>query len=169
MWTYPGKKLLFMGGEIGQIREWSHDGELDWDLLKLPLHAGLQRLVRDLNRTYASEPALHQRDSEGGGFSWIVVDDRDNSVFVYERYGNDGMPIVVALNMTPVPRRGYRIGASRAGSWREILNTDSQHYGGTNIGNAGHLQAEPIASHGRSHSLSLDLPPLATLILKPEG
>jgi 1,4-alpha-glucan branching enzyme len=168
MWTHPGKKLLFMGGELGQIREWSHDRELDWDLLKTPLHAGLQRLVRDLNRTYVSEPALHERDTESSGFSWIVADDRDNSVFVYERYGNDGMPIVIALNMTPVPREGYRIGVPQGGSWREMLNTDSRHYGGSNFGNAGRLSTEAIASHGRTHSLKLDLPPLAALMLKPE-
>lgn len=169
MWTYPGKKLLFMGGEIGQIREWSHDRELDWDLLQAPLHAGLQRLVGDLNRTYASEPALHQRDAESSGFSWIVVEDRENNVFAYERRGSDGAPIVVALNMTPVPRQGYRFGVPRSGSWREILNTDSRHYGGSNVGNAGRLDAEAIPSHGRPHSLVLDLPPLGALVLKAES
>jgi 1,4-alpha-glucan branching enzyme len=169
MWTHPGKKLLFMGGELGQIREWSHDREIDWYLLKSPLHAGLQRLVRDLNRTYAAEPALHQRDSEGSGFSWIVADDSENSVFVYERRGNDDKPIVVALNMTPVPREGYRFGVPRAGTWREMLNTDSRHYGGSDIGNASHLDTEPTASHGKAHSLKLNLPPLGALILQADS
>jgi 1,4-alpha-glucan branching enzyme len=168
MWTHPGKKLLFMGDELGQVREWSHDREVDWDLLNHSLHAGLQRLVRDLNRLYATEPALHRRDSESNGFSWIIGDDRQNSVFAYERRGDDDAPVVVVVNMTPVPRSGYRIGVPLGGAWREILNTDSRHYGGGDLGNAGHLEAETIASHGQAHSLNLDLPPLATLILKPE-
>jgi len=167
MWTHPGKKLIFMGGELGQVREWSHDGEIAWDLLNAPLHAGLQRLVRDLNRIYVDEPALHQRDTESSGFSWIVGDDRENSVFVYERRGNDSAPIVVAVNMTPVPREAYRIGVPHGGAWRELLNTDSRHYGGSNVGNAGLLNAEAFASHGRTHALKLDLPPLGTLVLKP--
>jgi 1,4-alpha-glucan branching enzyme len=168
MWTHPGKKLLFMGGELGQVREWSHDREVDWDLLNQPLHAGLQRLVRDLNRLYGAEPALHQRDTDSNGFAWIIGDDRQNSVFAYERRGADDAPLVIAINMTPIPRSGYRIGVPRGGSWSELLNTDSRHYGGGDIGNAGRLEAETIAIHGRAHSLCLDLPPLATLILKPE-
>jgi 1,4-alpha-glucan branching enzyme len=168
MWTHPGKKLLFMGGELGQVREWSHDSEVDWDLLNHPLHAGLQRLVRDLNRLYGAEPALHQRDTDSNGFAWIIGDDRQNSVFAYERRSADDVPVVIAINMTPVPRSGYRIGVPHGGSWHELLNTDSRHYGGGDIGNAGHLEAETIGSHGKAHSLSLDLPPLATLILKPE-
>jgi 1,4-alpha-glucan branching enzyme len=166
MWTHPGKKLLFMGGELAQRHEWNHDRSLEWSLLDSPPHEGMQHLVRDLNRVYRSEPALHARDCEPGGFSWLVSDDRANSVFAFERRAEGHPPVVAISNMTPVPRHGYRIGVPEGGPWREILNTDAGIYGGSNVGNGGLVHADDIASHGRSRSLSLTLPPLATLILR---
>jgi 1,4-alpha-glucan branching enzyme len=170
MWSHPGKKLLFMGGEIAQEREWSHDREIDWFLLDNADHAGIQRLVRDLNRLYGSEPALHLRDSEPAGFRWIVGDDRSNSVFAHVRLGHDNhVPVLVVCNMTPTPRHNYRIGVPRAGAWREIMNTDSRFYGGSDMGNGGALHTVPQASHGETQSLDLTLPPLSTLYLRLES
>jgi 1,4-alpha-glucan branching enzyme len=169
MWTHPGKKLLFMGGEIGQIREWSHDREIDWYLLSDTGHAGLQRLIGDVNRVYVAEPALHREDADASGFSWVVGNDADNSVYAYERHAAGEAPILIILNMTPVPRHGHRVGAVRAGRWREVLNSDAALYGGGNLGNAGAVQTQEIPAHGREHSLELILPPLAALILKHEG
>jgi 1,4-alpha-glucan branching enzyme len=170
MWSHPGKKLLFMGGEIAQEREWNHDREIDWFLLDNPEHAGIQRLVRDLNQLYRREPALHVRDSEPEGFRWIVGDDRSNSVFAYFRLGrDDDAPVLVVCNMTPTPRQNYRIGVPKGGIWREIMNTDSHFYGGSDMGNSGALHAIPQAMHGEAHSLDLTLPPLATLFLRAEG
>jgi len=167
MWGHPGKKLLFMGGEIAQESEWSHDGELDWGSLSDPHHLGMQRLVRDLNQTYASEPALHQRDAVSTGFRWVIGDDRANSVFAFVRYGNEAAsPVLVVCNMTPVPRHGYGIGVPRPGLWRELLNTDSALYGGSNMGNGGELRTVPVQRHGEAQSLELTLPPLATLYLR---
>ncbi|MFO1159471.1 MAG: 1,4-alpha-glucan branching protein GlgB [Reyranellaceae bacterium] len=170
MWTHPGKKLLFMGGEIAQEREWSHDRELDWFLLGEPAHAGIQRLVRDLNHLYRREPALHRRDCEASGFRWLIGDDRANSVFAFLRQGNEhDTPVLVVCNMTPAPRHGYRVGVPRAGTWREIVNTDSRFYGGSDMGNDGGLTATPLPAHGESQSLDLVLPPLATIVLRAEG
>jgi 1,4-alpha-glucan branching enzyme len=157
MWTHPGRKLLFMGGELASSREWNHDGELDWDLLKDQGHAGIQRLVGDLNRLYAREPALHALDGDPGGFRWAIGDDSANSVFAYERIAPDGSTLLVVVNMTPVVRRDYRVPVSRDGMWREVLNTDSQIYGGGNVGNGGQAEA-------RDGALILTLPPLATLV-----
>ena len=140
MWGHPGKKLLFMGGEFAQEREWNHDRELDWPSLDDPAHAGVQRLVRDLNRLYAAEPALHRRDCDASGFMWTVGDDRSNSVFAFLRLAPDQPSILVVCNMTPVPRHGYRIGVPHAGGWREMLNSDSGYYGGSNVGNAGRVE-----------------------------
>ncbi len=169
MWTHPGKKLLFMGSEIAQDREWNHDGEIDWHLLGNPAHAGIQRLVRDLNRVYRAEPSLHALDTEGTGFRWIVGDDRANSVFCYLRTGGDGTaPILVACNMTPTPRHNYRIGVPHEGAWREIANTDSQFYGGSNMGNQGVVRTSKEAAHGEHQSIELTLPPLATIVLRAE-
>ena len=169
MWTHPGKKLLFMGCEIAQEGEWNHDGEVDWHLLGDPAHAGVQRLVRDLNRLYAAQPALHARDTDGNGFRWIVGDDRANSVFVYLRSaGRDHAPILVACNMTPTPRHDYRIGVPQAGAWREIANTDSQFYGGGNMGNQGVVRTTGEASHGEQQSIAITLPPLSTIMLRAE-
>jgi 1,4-alpha-glucan branching enzyme len=170
MWAHPGKKLLFMGQEFAQGREWSHEGELDWGQAAVPPHRGVQELVRDLNRTYRGERALHERDCEGEGFRWIEVGDRDNSVFAWLRTGGDGArPVVAIANFTPVPRPGYRLGVPHGGRWREILNTDSAAYGGSNAGNAGGVVAGPSPSHGMTHSASFLLPPLATLWFVHEG
>jgi 1,4-alpha-glucan branching enzyme len=167
MWTHPGKKLLFMGGEIGQRHEWSHDGEIDWALLDDPAHAGLQRLVGDLNRLYAAEPALHQTDADPDGFAWVIGDDAQNSVFAYLRRDRAGHAILVIVNMTPVARHNYRVGAPEAGFWAERLNSDAAIYGGSNVGNLGGVMAEPIGAHGFDWSLNLSLPPLSVLVLKP--
>jgi len=166
MWGHPGKKLLFMGGEFAQEREWSHDRELDWPSLQEPMHAGVQRLIRDLNRLHASEPALHQRDCEPAGFQWTVGDDRANSVFSFLRYAANNPPILVVSNMTPVPRYGYRIGVPLDGTWREIFNSDSEFYGGSNIGNQSQVLAQGFATHGQPYSVEIVLPPLATIYLR---
>ena len=164
MWTYPGKKLLFMGCEFAQDREWNHDTGLDWFLLDDPKHHGMQSLVRDLNGAYCSIPALHVGDNDSTGFRWVVVDDVENSVFAYLR--QDGADVVlVVCNFTPVPRHRYQVGVPSAGHWTELLNTDSAQYGGTGMHNAS-MPAEPAAAHGLPHSLQLTLPPLATLIMR---
>jgi 1,4-alpha-glucan branching enzyme len=168
MWGHPGKKLLFMGGEWAQEREWNHDRDLDWRLIDDPMHAGVQRLVRDLNRLYASEPSLHRRDCEASGFEWVIGDDRSNSVFAFLRLAANEAPVLVVCNMTSVPRHGYRIGVPRAGDWREILNSDSAFYGGSNVGNEGDVTAAPLPAHGVAQSLELVLPPLATIFLRPD-
>jgi 1,4-alpha-glucan branching enzyme len=170
MWAHPGKKLLFMGGEFGQGREWDHERSLDWHLLDIVHHRGLQALVKDCNHLLRDEPALHAHDSEGEGFRWIVVDDRDHSIYAWVRYGGAGAPPLVAVvNMTPVPRRAYRIGLPAAGRWREALNTDSALYGGSNVGNGGSVQAREEESHGFPCSATVALPPLATVWLVHEG
>ena len=169
MWGHPGKKLLFMGGEFAQEREWNHDLELDWGLVDEPMHAGVQRVVRDLNRHYLAEPALHCRDSQPDGFQWTVGDDSSNSVFAFLRYAENQTPILIVCNMTPVPRSGYRIGVPLDGGWREIFNSDSGFYGGSNVGNDGRMQAAAIAAHGQPNSLELVLPPLATIYLRHDG
>ena len=168
LFAHPGKKLLFMGGEIAQEREWSHDASLDWHLLDDADHRGVLSLVRDLNHLYRTLPALHARDCEPDGFAWIDCEDADNGVLSWRRHGGgtrDGL--VVVCNFTPVPRPGYRIGVPYAGTWKELLNTDSALYGGSNIGNAGIVEtrAEPI--HGHEQSLTITLPPLAALVLAP--
>ena len=170
MWMHPGKKLLFMGCEIAQAREWNHDGEIDWFLLDDPAHAGIQRLVRDLNRLYADEPALHRGDAVPEGFRWLIGDDRANSVFAWlRRAGNEEPPVLVVCNMTPVPRHGYRVGVPHPGRWREIANTDSRHYGGSDLGNGGAAQTLEMPAHGERQALELTLPPLAVIVLKAEG
>jgi 1,4-alpha-glucan branching enzyme len=168
MWTHPGKKLLFMGGEFGQWREWNHDTALDWHLANEPDHAGLQRWVADLNRCYRERPALHQRDFTPDGFEWIDSNDSDNSVLTFLRRPADGPPILVACNFTPMVRYGYRVGVPVAGAWSEILNSDAPIYGGSGVGNMGRVASEPVPWHGRSHSIPLTIPPLATVILAPE-
>ena len=170
MWTHPGKKLLFMGSEIAQYREWNHDGEIEWALIEQPDHAQMQGFVRALNRLYASEPALHQRDADPRGFQWIVGDDAAGSVFVYVRYGEEGAaPIVVLLNMTPDARTDYAIGLPHAGRWKEILNSDAAAYGGGNIGNGGWVEASGEGSHGLPASARVTIPPLGAVLLKFEG
>jgi 1,4-alpha-glucan branching enzyme len=170
MWAHPGKKLLFMGGEFGQEREWNHDASLDWHLLEQADHAGVKRLVGDLNKAYRTLPALHQRDCEPSGFQWLVADDSLNSVLAFARIGDEGeKPVAVACNFTPMPRSDYRIGVPSKGFWREVVNTDAADYGGANMGNMGGVHTQDIASHGFAQSICLTLPPLATLILQCEG
>jgi 1,4-alpha-glucan branching enzyme len=168
MYAHPGKKLMFMGGEFGQGREWNFDSSLDWHLLDEPLHAGIRQFVKDLNRTYMSERALYQVDFDAAGFQWIDCNDSENSVVSFLRRAKDGADFVVAIvNFTPVPRNGYRIGVPAAGPYLEIVNSDSEAYGGSNVGNGGVVFTEPIASHGHEQSLRLSLPPLGFLLLKP--
>ena len=165
MWAHPGKKLLFMGGELAQPGEWNHQQALPWDLLDEPAHRGVQRLVRDLNRLHREVPALHERDAEAAGFSWAVGDDRAQSVYAWLR--RDGLPLLAVANLTPLPRHGYRIGVPCGGHWRERLNSDASVYGGSGMGNGGGVRAEAIACHGEAWSVSLVLPPLAVLFLEP--
>ena len=170
MYAQPGKKLLFMGGEFGQWREWVHDGSLDWDLLGYPLHAGLQRWVQDLNRLYRSEPALHEMDCDPAGFEWIDCDDADSSTVTLIRKGKSSSTIIlVACNFTPVPRYSYRLGSPRSGSWQEILNSDAGEYGGSNMGNLGGVETVPVPLHGRPYSLTITLPPLSVSFFKNQG
>jgi 1,4-alpha-glucan branching enzyme len=167
MYAQPAKKLLFMGGEFGQWREWVHDESLQWDLLQYAPHAGLRRWVTELNRLYRSEPALHEFDCHPGGFEWIDCHDAASSVVSLIRRGKSTDDIVlVACNFTPVPRHNYRVGAPRGGFWREILNSDANDYGGSGQGNLGGVEAVPIGLHGRPYSLTLTLPPLAAVVFK---
>jgi 1,4-alpha-glucan branching enzyme len=165
-WTHPGKKLLFMGQEFGQRGEWSHETGPEWAALGDPRHAGVQRLVRDLNRLHREEPALHRHDFEPEGFAWIDCDDRDQSVVSFLRRAGDRL-VVVVLNFTPVVREAYRVGVPVAGDYRELLNSDAAAYGGGNLGNAGLVRASAVPRHGHAQSLALTLPPLAALILGP--
>ena len=170
MWTHPGKKLLFMGGEFGQWNEWNHEQSLDWHLLGDARHQGVQQLVRDLNQLYRGMPALHAQDCEPGGFEWIDANDSDQSVFSYLRRGRDERDVaVVVCNFTPVVRHDYRLGVPFGGAYIERLNTDSDLYGGSNVGNAGRVEAEDVAAHGRPCSIAITLPPLATLVFTPAG
>jgi 1,4-alpha-glucan branching enzyme len=169
MYAHPGKKLMFMGAEFGQGREWNFDRSLDWHLLDEPLHAGLCRFVKDLNRAYAAEPALHEIDFDPAGFAWIDCNDSENSVVSFIRRGKTGSPLVAVLNFTPVQRDGYRIGVPDPGTYRELLNSDGEVYGGCNVGNGGTVVTEPVPSHGHEQSLRLTLPGLSCLLLKPGG
>lgn len=164
MWGYPGKKLLFMGQEFAQRREWSEARALDWDLLGAPAHEGVRLLVRDLNRVYREKPALHARDCEPEGFEWLIADDAENSVFAWQRRAPGENPVAVISNFTPVLRHDYRVPLPAAGKWREIVNTDSQAYGGNGQGNAGSVEA--FAPGGEGFSAVITLPPLTTIILE---
>jgi 1,4-alpha-glucan branching enzyme len=168
MFGHPGKKLLFMGCEFGQEREWNHDQSLDWHLLDNPMHAGVQRLMRDLNHLYKVTPALYQKDFVPAGFEWIEHNDAERSVISFIRRGHDDQTyIVVVSNFTPSSQKGYRLGVPQAGSYRERINTDSAHYGGSNVGTPlGVATAQSVPWHGKSHSVLLDLPPLATVMLE---
>jgi len=168
MWTHPGKKLLFMGGEFGQWREWAHEGQLDWELAQHDDHAGLQRWVADLNRAYRSSSPLHQLDFSGEGFQWVDMNDSDDSVLTYLRLDREGRPVLAACNFTPIVREGYRIGVPRGGAWREALNSDAPFYGGSGVGNMGRTIATDEPAHGRAHSLVVRLPPLAMVLFEPE-
>jgi 1,4-alpha-glucan branching enzyme len=169
MTAQPGKKLLFMGGEFGQWDEWAHDSSLQWHLTAFERHSGIQRLVRDLNLLYRSEPGLHEGDSESFGFHWIDANDADRSVLTFLRKGRDEQDVVlVACNFTPVPRHNYRVGVPAPGVWRELLNSDADVYGGSALGNYGSVEAAPVAYQGHRWSLMLTLPPLAAVFFKPE-
>ena len=171
MWTHPGKKLLFMGGEFGQRAEWTHEGELDWAAAAREPHAGVQRLVADLNRLLRAEPALHERDFVWDGFEWIEGHDAERSVIAFLRKpaAAGAAPLLVACNFTPVPREHYLLGVPARGLWREVLNTDAEDYGGSGWGNQGGVESAPLPAHGRLHSIRLTLPPLATVILRHES
>jgi 1,4-alpha-glucan branching enzyme len=168
MWTHPGKKLLFMGSEFGQPREWNADSEIEWACLDDASHRGVQRLVRDLNALYSGAPALHAGDSLAEGFAWVVGDDRANSIYAFLRSNPFGEEVLLAVfNMTPIVRHGYRVGVPRAGAWRERLNSDAAVYGGSNVGNGGSIESEAVPMHGHAHSIALMLPPLGGLVLEP--
>jgi 1,4-alpha-glucan branching enzyme len=169
MWAHPGKKLLFMGGELAQEQEWSEQRSLDWHLLEDAGHGGVQALVRELNHVYRAQPALWERDFEGEGFFWIEPNDADRNVVVFARVGLDPARtvLVVAANLSPIPRERYRIGLPRPGRWREALNTDAAAYGGSNVGNGGFVDAEAVPWHGQPYSAEVTLPPLAVLWLVP--
>jgi len=166
----PGKKLLFMGAELGQWSEWNHDASLDWHLLAHDRHSGIQRWVQDLNRVYRAERALHELDFQHDGFEWVDCHDTDQSTITVLRRGSRPQDVVLAtLNFTPVPRPNFRVGVPCGGFWRELLNSDATVYGGSGWGNAGGVEATAAEMHGRPHSLTLVLPPLAAVFLKPEG
>ncbi|RPJ42821.1 MAG: 1,4-alpha-glucan branching protein GlgB, partial [Deltaproteobacteria bacterium] len=170
MYAQPAKKLLFMGGEFGQRREWDHEASLEWDLLQYEPHAGLKRWVQDLNRLYRTEPALHELDFDPAGFEWIDCDDSDSSVISFLRRGGAGGDLILAVcNFTPAVRSGYRLGVPASGFWKEILNSDFGIYGGSGQGNLGGCEAEPISCHGRPYSLNLTLPPLSAVFFKKDG
>ncbi len=169
MWAHPGKKLIFMGAEIAQEREWSHERSLDWHLLERPRNAGMQQLVRDLNRVYRETPALWELDAEGAGFRWLVVDDADANVLAFARFAASGHPMVAIANLSPVPRTPYRVPLPRGGYWREILNTDAEPYGGANLGNLGGVNAQEIAWGGESWSAEVTVPPLGVVWLAPDA
>jgi 1,4-alpha-glucan branching enzyme len=166
MYSYPGKKLLFMGGEFGQWQEWNHDRSLDWHLLQFPMHAGLRRLVQHLNHLYRKEPALWQLDDSYEGFEWIDFHDAESSIVAYLRKAHDGPTLMFVVNATPVPRHAYRIGAAGEGWYEEVLNTDAETYGGSNVGNYGGVHADAIPWQGQSHSISINLPPLGVVAFK---
>jgi 1,4-alpha-glucan branching enzyme len=166
MFGHPGKKLMFMGCEFGQEREWNHDHSLDWHLLDKPKHAGIQTLIRDLNNLYRTVPALHQLDCDAAGFEWLVMHDADRGVFAWLRKGRDTRDrCLVVVNFTPQVHRDYRVQVPFAGTWREVLNTDAAIYGGGNIGNAG---AVKTLDDGAFSEVSLAIPPLAAVFLVPE-
>ncbi|MGH8497075.1 MAG: 1,4-alpha-glucan branching protein GlgB [Gammaproteobacteria bacterium] len=170
MYAHPGKKLLFMGGEIGQEREWNHDVGLDWHLLQDPMHQGAQRLVRDLNQTYRGRPALHELDCEPAGFEWVDTNDSQQSVLSFLRKDRDGSrPVIAVCNFTPVPRTAYRIGVPAPGFYREIINTDAETYGGSGVGNLGGVEAVAKPWHGRPYSILITAPPLATVLFERDA
>ena len=167
MWGHPGKKLLFMGGEFGQRREWNHDTELEWWVTAQQGHGGLQRFVAQLNRVYRETPALHELDFSPEGFEWVAADDAQASVYAFLRKPKgDGAPVLVVCNMTPVPRTNYLLGVPKAGFWREVINSDAREFGGSGWGNLGGVKSAPLGAHGRAHSVCLTLPALSCLMLE---
>jgi 1,4-alpha-glucan branching enzyme len=170
MWAHPGKKLLFMGGELAQEREWSHESSLDWHLLERPEHRGVHTLVSDLNRRYRDEPALWEVDGEPAGFAWLELNDAPANVIAFARLSAGAeRTIVCVCNFSPVPRPAYRVGLPRPGRWSEVLNTDASEYGGSGVGNGGMIEAEELSWHGQQWSAELRLPPLAVIWLAPEA
>jgi len=169
MWGHPGKKLLFMGQEFGQGREWNFDQSLDWHLMDVSWHRGIRQLVTDLNKLYRETPALHQRDCQPNGFQWVEAGDHENSVFSWLRFGEDGAPMLVVTNFTPVPRHGYTLGLPLGGRWIERMNTDAEIYGGSGTGNLGGVHAEETPAHGRPFSARFTIPPLSTLYFSHES
>ena len=168
MYAHPGKQLLFMGGEFAQSREWNHDTSLDWHVLEGSMHRGVQTLIKDLNSLYRATPALYEVDFEPAGFEWIEGGDRENSVVSFLRRGRKAEDLAVFIcNFTPVVRHEYRIGVPGGGRYAEVLNTDDPRYGGSGVDNAGGVAAEKVPAHRRPYSLSLTLPPLAAIVLKP--
>ncbi|WP_157069970.1 1,4-alpha-glucan branching protein GlgB [Aureimonas frigidaquae] len=168
MWTHPGKKLIFMGGEFAQSAEWNHDQSLDWHLLQYREHEGVQRLVRDLNHLYRSVPALYELDCDPDGFEWVDTSNADQSILTFLRKDKHGGPVLVVCNFTPNVHHAYRVGVPRGGHWREALNTDADLYGGSNVGNLGGRTAKDIGTNGRPFSLELSIPPLATMVFVPD-
>jgi 1,4-alpha-glucan branching enzyme len=170
MWAHPGKKLLFMGQEFAQEAEWSHERSLDWHLLESPEHSGIQNLVRDLNHAYRAEPALWEVDFEPAGFYWIEPNDAESNVVAFARTSKGAERVMIyAGNLSPIPRGPYRLGLPRSGKWRELVNTDSTYYGGTDTGNLGGIEAEPIPWHGQPFSAEITLPPLGAVWLVPDA
>jgi 1,4-alpha-glucan branching enzyme len=167
-WAHPGKQLVFMGAEFGQVREWSEAGVLDWELLDGPLHRGVFELVGDLNRTYREHRALFSQDTTPLGFQWIDANDAANNVLSFLRYGDDGSVLACVANFAGVPHEKYRLGLPRAGRWREVLNTDAENYGGSGVGNLGTVHAEQREWHGEPASATLRLPPAGVLWLAPQ-
>ncbi|HVC84254.1 MAG TPA: alpha amylase C-terminal domain-containing protein, partial [Solirubrobacteraceae bacterium] len=159
---------LFMGGELAQEQEWSHERSLDWHLLEQPEHAGVQRLVRDLNRAYCAEPALWELDHDPAGFRWLELNDAASNVIAYARLSSTGRALVCVCNLSPVPRPRYRVGFPHGGRWREALNTDAEGYGGSGLSNAGGIATEERPWHGQPNSGEVTLPPLAVVWLVPE-
>jgi 1,4-alpha-glucan branching enzyme len=169
-WVTPGKKLLFMGGELGQWSEWNHESSVDWHLLDFDSHRGIANLVEDLNRLYRGWPALHERDSDPTGFEWIDANDVEASVLSFLRLGSDpGQTVLCVFNLTPVPRASYRLGVPQKGFWRELFNSDAPRYWGSGQGNMGGVESVPVPVHGRPHSISVTLPPLGCLMFAPES
>ena len=168
MWTHPGKKLLFMGGEFAQRREWTHEGELEWWVADLPEHTGVKHVVRDLNGILRREPALHKIDFSFEGFEWLDSGNADSSVLAFLRKAQNAPPLLVVCNFTPVPRSNFMVGVPAQGVWREILNTDAREYGGSGCGNLGAVESVPLNTHGRANSVNLNLPPLAVIVLRWE-
>ena len=170
MWEHRGKKVVFMGGEVGQRREWAHEDSLDWHLLQYAEHEGLRRWVADLNRLYRAEPALHSVDFDPAGFEWVERRDAENSVLSFlRRPRGGGAPVLAVCNFTPVPRVNYVVGVPSGGRWGELANSDATLYGGSGMGNLGGVEAAPVPAHGRFHSLTLTVPPLAALLFRSEA
>ncbi len=168
MWAHPGKQLLFMGSELADDREWSEQRGLDWGLLDDPARAGVQRLVRDLNAVYRDTPAMWERDTSPDGFRWLDADDAPGNMFAFIRYGNDGSPLVCVANFAANPHDGYRLGLPYHGTWREVINTDAEVYGGSNVGNLGSVTTESSGWQGMPASARIRVPPLGVLWLRPE-